>query len=150
MFYDNFMFLCEKSDVKPYTALKDIGIESNSILSRWRQGSTPRPATVERIAKYFGVTSEELLFGIKKEPSTPASEEFDKNDAVSNLRDEVIRQFPDYDLDKLNAVMDFVEARVAPEIASAGREKAVSSAFSRMTDDEFDAFLDYLNKLRAR
>lgn len=148
-FFTNYNLLCKAAGKSANGVAKELGIASGSV-TQWKQGSTPRPATVERIAKYFGVTSEELLFGTKKEPSTPASEEFDKNDAVSNLRDEVIRQFPDYDLDKLNAVMDFVEARVAPEIASAGREKAVSSAFSRMTDDEFDAFLDYLNKLRAR
>lgn len=82
MFYDNFMLLCKKSDIKPYTALRDIGIASNSILSRWRQGSTPRPATVKQIANYFGVTPEELLFGVKKEPSVPKDEELDKNDAL--------------------------------------------------------------------
>ena len=81
MFYDNFMLLCEKSNIKPYTALKDIGIESKSILSRWRSGSTPRPATVELVAKYFGVTSEQMLFGIKK-PPTGTDE---RSDAIAEL-----------------------------------------------------------------
>ncbi len=126
---------------------------SKGVYSQWNTGRTsPRKNKLPLIAEYLGVSVEELApdEDIKKEPSTPASEELGKNDAVWNLRDEVIQQFPDFNLDKLNAVMDFVEARIAPEIAGAGREKAVASAFSRMTDDEFDAFLDFLNTLRAR
>lgn len=112
MFYDNFMLLCKKSDIKPYTALHDIGIESNSILSRWRQGSTPRPATVKQIANYFGVTPEELLFGIKKQPSIPKDEELNKNDAVWDLRESVLERFPNYDVGQLSEIMDFIEGRL--------------------------------------
>ncbi len=90
MFYDNFMLLCEKNQIRPYTALKNIGIESKSILSRWRAGATPRSTTVKMIAEYFGVTPEELLFGIKKEPSIPTDEELDKNDAMWSAYDGVL------------------------------------------------------------
>lgn len=90
MFYDNFMLLCEKNQIRPYTALKNIGIESKSILSRWRAGATPRSTTVKMIAEYFGVTPEELLFGIKKEPSIPTDEELGKNDAMWSAYDGVL------------------------------------------------------------
>lgn len=90
MFYDNFMLLCEKNQIRPYTALKNIGIESKSILSRWRAGATPRSTTVKMIAEYFGVTPEELLFGIKKEPSIPTDEELDKSDAMWSAYDSVL------------------------------------------------------------
>ena len=90
MFYDNFMLLCEKNQIRPYTALKNIGIESKSILSRWRAGATPRSTTVKMIAEYFGVTPEELLFGIKKEPSIPMDEELDKSDAMWSAYDGVL------------------------------------------------------------
>ena len=90
MFYDNFMLLCEKNQIRPYTALKNIGIESKSILSRWRAGATPRSTTVKMIADYFGVTPEELLFGIKKEPSIPTDEELGKNDAMWSAYDGVL------------------------------------------------------------
>lgn len=90
VFYDNFMLLCEKNQIRPYTALKNIGIESKSILSRWRAGATPRSTTVKMIAEYFGVTPEELLFGIKKEPSIPTDEELDKNDAMWSAYDGVL------------------------------------------------------------
>lgn len=109
MFYDNFMLLCEKNQIRPYTALKNIGIESKSILSRWRAGATPRSTTVEMIAKYFGVTPEELLFGIKKEPSIPTDEELDKNDAISNFRDNVLYHFPDATPQDVSALMNAIE-----------------------------------------
>lgn len=90
MFYDNFMLLCEKNQIRPYTALKNIGIESKSILSRWRAGATPRSTTVKMIAEYFSVTPEELLFGIKKEPTIPTDEELGKNDAMWSAYDGVL------------------------------------------------------------
>ena len=42
------------------------------------------------IAEYFGVTPEELLFGIKKEPSIPTDEELGKNDAMWSAYDGVL------------------------------------------------------------
>ena len=109
MLYDNFMLLCEKNQIRPYTALKNIGIESKSILSRWRAGATPRSTTVKMIAEYFGVTPEELLFGIKKEPSIPTDEELDKNDAISNFRDNVLYHFPDATPRDVSALMNAIE-----------------------------------------
>lgn len=109
MFYDNFMLLCEKNQIRPYTALKNIGIESNSILSRWRAGATPRSTTIKMIADYFGVTPEELLFGIKKEPSIPTDEELGKNDAISNFRDNVLYHFPDATPQDVSALMNAIE-----------------------------------------
>lgn len=98
MFYDNFMLLCKKSDIKPYTALRDIGIESNSILSRWRQGSTPRLATVKQIANYFGVTPEELLFGEKKETTNEMTAE----------KAEILKKIQKMSSSEVRAVLAFV------------------------------------------
>ena len=109
MFYDSSMLLCEKNQIRPYTALKNIGIESKSILSRWRAGATPRSTTVKMIAEYFGVTPEELLFGIKKEPSIPTDEELGKNDAISNFRDNVLYHFPDATPQDVSALMNAIE-----------------------------------------
>jgi hypothetical protein len=112
VFYDNFMLLCEKNQIRPYTALKNIGIESNSILSRWRAGATPRSTTVKMIADYFGVAPEELLFGIKKEPSIPTDEELDKNDAMWELREAVLRSCPDLSLQQVSNIMNYIEFQV--------------------------------------
>ncbi len=150
MTYDIFLKLCNSVGKSPSAVALELGI-SKSTVSHWKhQRNEMTAATALKVANYFGITVEELKTGIKKEPSIPKDEELDKNDAISNLRKDVEENFPDYDLDKLSAVMDFVEARMAPEFARSGREKAIARAFSRMTDAEFDAFLDYLNKLREQ
>ena len=130
MFYDNFMLLCEKNQIRPYTALKNIGIESNSILSRWRAGATPRSTTIKMIADYFGVTPEELLFGIKKEPSIPTDEELDKNDAMWSAYDGVLESTNGLSLHDTDIIL-----------------KMLKDGGQGMTYDELLAFASALSKL---
>lgn len=130
MFYDNFMLLCEKNQIRPYTALKNIGIESNSILSRWRAGATPRSTTVKMIADYFGVAPEELLFDIKKEPSIPTDEELDKNDAMWSAYDGVLESTNGLSLHDTNIIL-----------------KMLKDGGQGMTYNELLAFASALSKL---
>lgn len=130
MFYDNFMLLCEKNQIRPYTALKNIGIESNSILSRWRAGATPRSTTIKMIAEYFGVTPEELLFGIKKEPSIPTDEELGKNDAMWSAYDGVLESTNGPSLHDTNIIL-----------------KMLKDGGQGMTYNELLAFASALSKL---
>lgn len=130
MFYDNFMLLCEKNQIRPYTALKNIGIESKSILSRWRAGATPRSTTVKMIADYFGVTPEELLFGIKKEPSIPTDEELGKNDAMWSAYDGVLESTNVLSLHDTDIIL-----------------KMLKDGGQGMTYDELLAFASALSKL---
>ena len=130
VFYDNFMLLCEKNQIRPYTALKNIGIESKSILSRWRAGATPRSTTVKMIAEYFGVTPEELLFGIKKEPSIPTDEELDKNDAMWSAYDGVLESTNGLSLHDTNIIL-----------------KMLKDGGQGMTYNELLAFASALSKL---
>ena len=130
MFYDNFMLLCEKNQIRPYTALKNIGIESKSILSRWRAGATPRSTTVKMIAEYFGVTPEELLFGIKKEPSIPTDEELGKNDAMWSAYDGVLESTNGLSLHDTDIIL-----------------KMLKDGGQGMTYDELLAFASALSKL---
>ena len=130
MFYDNFMLLCEKNQIRPYTALKNIGIKSKSILSRWRAGATPRSTTVKMIAEYFGVTPEELLFGIKKEPSIPTDEELDKSDAMWSAYDGVLESTNVLSLHDTDIIL-----------------KMLKDGGQGMTYDELLAFASALSKL---
>lgn len=69
MFYDVFTSLCEKKGVTPNKALTDCGISRTST-AKWREGATPRGVTLQKLADYFGVTTDYLLTGeeTKKEP----------------------------------------------------------------------------------
>ena len=71
MFFDIFKLLCEKKGVSPKKATEDIGL-SNSITTKWKKtGATPKGDTLQRIADYFGVTTDYLLTGeeTKKAPT---------------------------------------------------------------------------------
>lgn len=88
-FFTNYNQLCKAAGKSANGVAKELGVASGSV-TQWKRGSTPRPATIEMIAEYFGVTPEELLFGIKKEPSIPTDEELGKNDAMWSAYDGVL------------------------------------------------------------
>jgi transcriptional regulator with XRE-family HTH domain len=145
VFYDNFMLLCEKNQIRPYTALKNIGIESKSILSRWRAGATPRSTTVKMIADYFGATPEELLFGIKKEPSIPTDEELDKNDAMWEKREEISRMLPDLTSQQLSDIINYIENTNNPELNA--RYSELLKIASMMSSEKYQTVIALLKEL---
>ena len=70
MFFDIFYDLCKKKGVSCKKAAEDIGL-SNSITTKWKKtGATPGGDTLQRIASYFGVSTDYLLG--KKSKIAPA------------------------------------------------------------------------------
>lgn len=128
-FFTNYNLLCKAAGKSANGVAKELGIASGSV-TQWKQGSTPRPATVERIAKYFGVTPEELLFGIKKEPSIPTDEELDKNDAMWSAYDGVLESTNGLSLHDTNIIL-----------------KMLKDGGQGMTYNELLAFASALSKL---
>lgn len=76
MFYDVFTSLCEKKGVSPNKALTDCKISRTST-AKWREGATPRGVTLQKLADYFGVTTDYLLTGekTKKAPTLTSKDE---------------------------------------------------------------------------
>ena len=71
MFFDQYSILCKEVGRTPNGVAKELGLPSSSV-TQWRQGGTPRPKTLQKIADYFAVSVEYLLTGdgpgdIKKE-----------------------------------------------------------------------------------
>ena len=109
-FYEKFEELCKIKNITPTRAARENGI-AQSVVSMWKtRGSTPQAATVQKLAKYFGVTVDYLL---GKEEKTPAaqngSEHFKpKLRSISRLedseitpeQDEEISNYIDYLLSK--------------------------------------------------
>ena len=54
MFYDVFKRLCYERGIYETTVAQAIGL-SRAAASGWKNGATPSPATVQKIAEYFGV-----------------------------------------------------------------------------------------------
>lgn len=59
MFYDNYVNLCNSIKKAPSAAAIEMGFEKSSV-TRWKNGSTPTDASLQKIAEYFGVTTDYL------------------------------------------------------------------------------------------
>lgn len=71
MFYLNFVRLCNKIGKSPSAVAEEMGFQ-RSVVTRWSNGSAPRKATIEKIATFFNVPSEELTGETEqKEKPTP-------------------------------------------------------------------------------
>ena len=74
MFYDNFIVLCKKKSVAPTRVALDIGL-SKSAPIKWRSGAIPNGDGLQKLADYFGVTTDYLLTGAEtKKAPTPEGE----------------------------------------------------------------------------
>lgn len=83
-FYDLFSDLCESKGIKPSRAATELSINRSNV-TNWKHGGyTPRGDTLQRIADYFGVSTDYLLTGDKKEIA-PALSEKDKRDTAKEV-----------------------------------------------------------------
>lgn len=58
-FYSRFLEKCNEINKKPSAVVVAIGL-SKSAVTRWKAGNLPTDATIEKLADYFGVSSEWL------------------------------------------------------------------------------------------
>ena len=76
MFYDTLKKLCDENETTPCQVRKDLDISSSTMATWKSRGLTPAPATLARLANYFGVTVERLL---------------EKTDSPMSLSDEMLQ-----------------------------------------------------------
>ena len=72
VFYDTFETLCRKKKIAPSALTKALGM-STSAPGRWRTGSLPDLETAQRLADYFGVSIDYLVYGEEKYGSMSGS-----------------------------------------------------------------------------
>lgn len=60
MFWNVLYKLCEKNSTKPYIVAKEIGV-SNSVCTKWKNGSIPNGETLLKLSNYFNVSIDYLL-----------------------------------------------------------------------------------------
>lgn len=78
MFFDIFNDLCKMRGISCKRAAEEIGL-SNSITTKWKKtGATPGGDTLQKIASYFGVTTDFLLD--KEKAPTVSDERIDMSD----------------------------------------------------------------------
>ncbi|MCR1907490.1 helix-turn-helix domain-containing protein [Flavonifractor plautii] len=116
MFFDIFKLLCEKKGVSPKKATEDIGL-SNSITTKWKKtGATPKGDTLQRIADYFGVTTDYLLTGeeTKKAPTQEGEREIGFDDFTYAFYEES-KDLPDEKKKMLLEMARFMKADIEKE-----------------------------------
>ena len=73
MFFQNFLRLCNSVNKKLSSVALDLGI-AKSTVSRWKEGSAPHPATLQKLADYFNVPVESLTEEQKETAPTVTDE----------------------------------------------------------------------------
>lgn len=72
-FYEKYLCLCNSINKSPSAVALELKIGKPSV-TRWKNGASPRDATVLKIADYFGVTVAELMAGVGEQEKAPATE----------------------------------------------------------------------------
>ena len=83
MFYDQVYKLCKQNRISITSFVENSLKMSRSNVTKWREGVTPKSDTVQKIADYFGVTTDYLLGNtdIKNKPATDKGNELSDDDA---------------------------------------------------------------------
>lgn len=68
MFYKNLMQLCRQNKTVPSAVVKELGF-SSSMPTAWKKGAVPKADTLQKIADYFGVTTDALLKATEDAPA---------------------------------------------------------------------------------
>ena len=98
MFFDRFSELCQAKGITPSRAAIEMGINKGTV-SVWKnKGSLPQSAQLQKIADYFGVSTDYLLNGndndSSEEKETPALTKKDERD-IEKILAETRRQLED-------------------------------------------------------
>lgn len=85
-FYEKYLCLCNSINKSPSAVALELKIGKPSV-TRWKNGATPRDATVLKIADYFGVTATELMAGVGEQENAPAAKGEGARETISNFID---------------------------------------------------------------
>ncbi len=105
MFWTTFLRLCNEHGTRPNPVAQELGISSGSI-TKWKNGSLPRDATLQKIADYFEVSVDYLLGKEDPPKEKPATE---SDGQLDEARELFSRLSPEAQAQVLN-YMKFLEA----------------------------------------
>lgn len=69
MFWNIFIELCEKNNIKPNPLAEKIGV-SSGVITKWKNGSIPNVEALLKISDYFNVSIDYLLGRSKLQDSS--------------------------------------------------------------------------------
>lgn len=83
-FYEKYLCLCNSINKSPSAVALELKIGKPSV-TRWKNGASPRDATVLKIANYFGVTVTELMAGVGEQENAPAAKGEGLDEKITRL-----------------------------------------------------------------
>lgn len=83
-FYEKYLCLCNSINKSPSAVALELKIGKPSV-TRWKNGASPRDATVLKIADYFGVTVAELMSGVGEQEKALAAKGEGYDDKITRL-----------------------------------------------------------------
>ena len=109
MFWTRFQEICEMHGVKPHAVLKELHISSGSA-AHWKEGTVPSGEILKRIAEYFDVTIEYLLYNdeIAIRPSVKKSAQMFKTLYATPQRWASLRRGDTVEVETMLAIMKYV------------------------------------------
>lgn len=121
-FYGRFEQLCKAKGVTPTKAARENGI-AQPVVSMWKtRGSTPKAATVQKLADYFGVTVNQLLgldAVIEKAREIDRSAAQASADALISMANKGIKDIYEFQRARLSIAFE--------QLNATGRRKAIEN-----------------------
>lgn len=105
-FWEVFSSLCEKNKKTPNSVCAELKL-SNATATHWKNGTVPRGTTLQKVADYFGVTTDYLL-GNTDQKEKPSSEDEGGDDCVVVFRNgqKITRHYDKEQLDLISNLLD--------------------------------------------
>ncbi len=94
MFWQNYEILCRRVGLTPNAVANELHISSGSV-TNWKNGKTPSNRLLKTIADYFGVSTEELMTGIKEKTATISSDGQERDELkrlIDRLTDQEVHE----------------------------------------------------------
>lgn len=100
MFYENLLKLCSQRGISlTHLVTKEIRMSVSNV-TKWKEGKIPKSDTVQKIADYFGVTTDYLLTGSDNKKNSGINPEdeyqFALLDGAKELTDEGKKELINY------------------------------------------------------
>lgn len=83
-FYEKYLCLCNSINKSPSAVALELKIGKPSV-TRWKNGASPRDATVLKIADYFGVPVTELMSEVGEQEKAPATKGEGLDEKITRL-----------------------------------------------------------------
>ena len=107
MFWDNFDRLCKNNGKSANGVAKELGIASGTVTNWKKKGSKPNGKILDKIASYFGVSVDYLLYGA------------DSMDTLTDIEQKAVRLLRKMSPDKQKYAIGRLEEMVHEESVAA-------------------------------